>query len=282
MSLLNNKNKNISIYKFIKFLIVGGIGAIITWSLTWIFTEKVHLWYMLSLIISTCIAAISNYTMNSIWTFSNGKSMSDCDYEWNAYYKGNIIQKWWKHKILSYVTEMCSPVKQDQNMIDYGCGSNPLGVQVICNYIGVDSNQDKVNFMNKKVNGTSAIYLQGGISKLQSFNDNYFDNVICSEVIEHMDTKEQSEVLLKELRRVLKVDGNLIIATPDYKTITWRLVEFMYSILMPESYADDHKVKFTEYDLIWLCDKNGLVWQDTKRVAGCDLVCKFVKNGLTI
>ena len=58
------------------------------------------------------------------------------------------------------------------------------------------------------------------------------------------------------------------------------MIEFCYGILMPESYAQDHKVKFTELELRRLCQKHNLYWQETKRTAGCDMICRFVKmNG---
>lgn len=63
------KNKNLTLEKFFKFALVGGIGAIITWGLIYILTEYMHLWYMFSSVIATLIAMTSNFILNSIWTF---------------------------------------------------------------------------------------------------------------------------------------------------------------------------------------------------------------------
>lgn len=44
--------------------------------------------------------------------------------------------------------------------------------------------------------------------------DNYFDFVLCFQVIEHI---KDSDFLLKEIKRVLKDNGKLIISTPNKK-----------------------------------------------------------------
>lgn len=55
--------------KFLKFAVVGGIGAGIQLGGTYLFTQKFHLYYMISLLISICIATIWNFTINLNWTF---------------------------------------------------------------------------------------------------------------------------------------------------------------------------------------------------------------------
>jgi len=56
------------------------------------------------------------------------------------------------------------------------------------------------------------------------FLDNYFDRIICSEVIEHVweDTR-----VLKEMARILKPKGRIAITTPTYFT------EYIYDKLSP-------------------------------------------------
>ena len=46
--------------KFLKFAFVGGIGSVITISLTFIFTQYFHWWYIFSLIMATLVAMMSN------------------------------------------------------------------------------------------------------------------------------------------------------------------------------------------------------------------------------
>jgi len=55
--------------KFGKFCLVGGVGFLIAYSLLWIFTEKVGLWYMYSALVAQAAATIWNFTANLKWTF---------------------------------------------------------------------------------------------------------------------------------------------------------------------------------------------------------------------
>ncbi len=57
------------IRKFIKFCLVGGIGFLIAYSLLWILTEKVGLWYMFSALIAQVVATVWNFWGNLRWTF---------------------------------------------------------------------------------------------------------------------------------------------------------------------------------------------------------------------
>jgi putative flippase GtrA len=57
------------IKKFTKYIVVGGIGAVIQLGGTYILTEKVHLYYMFSLAISIVLATSFGFTANYLWTF---------------------------------------------------------------------------------------------------------------------------------------------------------------------------------------------------------------------
>lgn len=51
------------------FLIVGGFGYGVNIGLTFLFTEYVHLWYLLSFIIAACISLTCSFILNSLFTF---------------------------------------------------------------------------------------------------------------------------------------------------------------------------------------------------------------------
>lgn len=61
--------QNPLLWRFIKFSLVGGVGFLIAWSILWIFTEKVGLWYMMSAIIAQVAATIWNFSANNWWTW---------------------------------------------------------------------------------------------------------------------------------------------------------------------------------------------------------------------
>lgn len=72
--------KRIPIKQFFQFCTVGGIGTVIQFALTWLLTEKAHLYYLLSLAIAVGVAVSWNFFANYRWTFKkekNGLSKSD-------------------------------------------------------------------------------------------------------------------------------------------------------------------------------------------------------------
>ena len=134
--------------KFIKFCIVGGIGAIETFGITWILTEVAGLWYMASLVIAVAFATFSNFTLNTIWTFKVVLETKDADYEWKSFYQGSFIQKWWKQSIAKTVWGW---MPNASSLLDVGCGSSPIITGYYGDEIyGIDSNNEKLEFMRKK------------------------------------------------------------------------------------------------------------------------------------
>ena len=75
------------------------------------------------------------------------------------------------------------------------------------------------------------------------FADDTFDVVTMLELIEHL-PQSQGVALLREVRRVLRSGGCLILTTPNYASL-WPLLECLVNRLSPVSYADQH---ITHYD----------------------------------
>src|SRR5271156_3197420 len=62
------------------------------------------------------------------------------------------------------------------------------------------------------------------------FKDASFDCVVSSQVIEHI---RYDESIFSEMCRVLRPGGMIILGTPDYATIGWRIIEPIYGFVMP-------------------------------------------------
>ena len=116
-------------------------------------------------------------------------------------------------------------------ILDFGCGSKPYKplFTKVKEYIGVDY------FIEGRTANIDTIdsYYDG---KKIPFEDQFFDGIICTEVLEHVFNIDE---VLKELNRVLKPNGKAIITTPfmweehempyDFARYTTPALEFLYN-----------------------------------------------------
>ena len=112
------------------------------------------------------------------------------------YYINNKLRKAYEHTAHKYLTQ-----KSYYHLLDYGCGSKPYQYifRSYCSrYVGIDV-----------VNTSDADIIISADDKLP-FNDNEFDIVLSSQVLEHV---ESPDFYLTECNRVLKKSGLLFLST---------------------------------------------------------------------
>lgn len=126
------------------------------------------------------------------------------------------------------------------NILDIGCGDKPYK-----------------NFFNKDnryfgMERYECVFIPDifGDAKSLPFQDETFAAVLFNEVIEHLVEPDRG---LKEIWRVLKKGGKLFMTAPMY----WRL-----------HYAPDDYLRFTNYGLKYLLEKNGFFVQEIERLGG--------------
>lgn len=111
-------------------------------------------------------------------------------------------------------------VKEGERILDLGCGNGRL-FEFFKNrnveYIGVDNVEKLIEIARKKY--PEAKFLVGDALNLP-FSDNYFDKVFSIAVFHHIPSGEFRLQFLKEVRRVLKQEGLLILTVWDL----WRRV----------------------------------------------------------
>ena len=250
--------------RFVKFCAVGGSGTLLHLGIVWTLTESAGLWYMTSVIIAVAIVVTWNFTFNSLWTFAQQKDPNDGDYDWNGFYKGNPIQRWWKRSITNVIWKW---IPNSSILLDIACGSSPT-ITRYSHAIGIDMNEAKLDFMRNKIpNG----FFTNMLSDNLDFDDANFDYVLCIELLEHL---EEPRKTIAEIARVLKIGGKAIIATPDYNRKWWLLAE----MFIPA--RDQHITRFSRKKLEDMCKDYGLIPLKHKYVAGCDLVELFSKEAL--
>lgn len=116
--------------------------------------------------------------------------------------------------------DFCRPYIEGKTVLDFGCGSG-YGTHMLSKHCkditGVDISPDAVRFAAANYRNDNLTYRQ--IDDVQTtplpYPDSSFDVVISFQVMEHI---AQDAKYLREISRVLKKDGIVIIATPDRKT----------------------------------------------------------------
>lgn len=102
-----------------------------------------------------------------------------------------------------------------KKVLDYGCGDGVLIYKIhkegAIGY-GIDPSEIAIKYAAKEHEKRHSNVKFSSIEGYKSgFDKNYFDAVICSDVIEHVN---QPVSLLREIERILKPGGRAIISTP--------------------------------------------------------------------
>ena len=201
-----------------------------------------------------------------MWKLRN--SLESADYDERAYYSIIPIQRYWQRR-RHHIT--VNWARSAGRILDAGCGSS-LIVQSLNNAIGMEFNFGKLRYLSHH-----GIPLLRGSAFALPFKDESFDCVISSQVIEHI---PYDEVLFSEMRRVLRAGGMLILGTPDYATIGWRIIEPTYGFLLPGGYADEHITHYTREKLTEILGRHGFKVDEVKYVAGSELIMRCAKEAL--
>ena len=179
----------------------------------------------------------------------NEKFIYDHDFVPIGYYdkvykiKKGIQSKWHNQKF-NFIKER---MKDYKNHLDFGCSA---GTFIGClnekkKSIGVDISIEQINYAKKKYKRKKHNFF---FSKLPlPFRDESFDVVTFLEVIEHCDDI-QNNIIIKEIYRLLKPNGILIITTPNYSSL-WPLLEKIISFVGSIDYTKQHINKFNKKKL---------------------------------
>ena len=158
--------------------------------------------------------------------------------------------------------EHIKDMKEGLRLLDYGCFNAQFGKKLLLHkkvdYFGVDKNAEIIAQQDPALQLSLA-------SHPLSFPNEYFDVIVIFEVLEHISDQERT---LKELCRVLKSDGTLILSVPrkhclsfldmaNWKFVFPKLHKFYYRI----SHSED------EYNKRYKNSPHGLVGDIEKEKA---------------
>jgi len=168
-------------------------------------------------------------------------------------------------------------IQPGEKILDIGCGEGFYSMifdQLYdCEVIAVDYDSEILSLARKRLGDSQKVTLeQGDIINLR-FPDNYFDKIVCTEVLEHI---EEDEKAIKELYRVLKPGGTIAITVPNKNyPLLWDPLNKIRETLglghfNPMSgfwggiWAKDHKRLYLPQDLKNLVERAGFHVQDLR------------------
>jgi len=124
---------------------------------------------------------------------------------------------WWYqalHRLIFQTLESELPDWREKEILDAGCGTGSILKQLgnSAKNIGIDLAPEAISFCRQR--GLNNVQ-QGDICALP-FADEFFDAVICSSVLYH-EWVADVRGALREMHRVLRVDGVLILNVPAFR-----------------------------------------------------------------
>lgn len=200
-------------------------------------------------------------TLLRYWQIRN--SIAAADYDFRAFHSRHPAQRYWQRKRYAIVTGY---VDDYRSGVDVGCGSSVI-LDSLPDVVGVDSSLGKLRFLRGHLRQP---LVRADVRSLP-FPDEAFDLLICSQVIEHV---EYDLGIFEEFRRLLEPGGTLILGTPDYAKLAWRITEWFYKKLAPGAYGDEHITHFTLQSLTRLLGEHGFEILAHDYVAGGELIIK--------
>ena len=202
-----------------------------------------------------------------LWPLRN--SVDSADYDERAFYSRIPLQRYWQRRRHQIITNLA---RGGGRILDIGCGSSVI-LQSLNNAIGLDVQQNKLRYMRRY----DVPLVRASITALP-FADESFDCLVCSQVIEHIPA---DPAIFTEFVRVLRPGGLLILGTPDYATIGWRVIEPLYGFFAPGGYKDEHITHYTKTSLTDLAASHGFQLIDSAYVLRSELVLALRKGAAT-
>jgi ubiquinone/menaquinone biosynthesis C-methylase UbiE len=208
-------------------------------------------------------------TFTRLWKSRN--SIASADYDARAYNALMPPQRYWQRQRYKIITGMIRD-HGGERCLDVGCGSSRIIGALPRGSLALDILRRKLRYARRFGHPT----VQGSIFDLP-VPDESFPCVLCSQVIEHVPRAN----VLDELHRVLQPGGFLILGTPDYANWEWRLIEWLYKVLLPQAYADEHITHYTCRELIEeFVSKRGYELQEIKYILRGELILGLRKPSL--
>ena len=109
-------------------------------------------------------------------------------------------------------------LKPKNQVLDLGCGEGHL-ISLMPNdvsIVGIDISKYALNRAKETLKDKKNVELKFANAYQTNLPSNYFDKIICSEVIEHV---PEPRKIIREVHRLVKDNGLVVVSVPDEKRI---------------------------------------------------------------
>jgi len=131
----------------------------------------------------------------------------------------------WFQKEIAYLKKN---IKPNSKILDIGCGFG-RHIEIIADFskevVGIDENKDMIKKAKQKLSNFKNVKLFVMNAKKLDFKDDYFDYVICM-TNTFGDFPDIKLDVLKEMKRVCKKDGKIIISVYNDKSLEIRKEDY--------------------------------------------------------
>jgi SAM-dependent methyltransferase len=203
-------------------------------------------------------------TLWRMWRLRN--SIESGDYDLRAFDSRIPMQRWWQRKRYRIISEWA---KGEGPVLDIGCGSSRILEALPAGSVGIDPSLPNLRYARRS--GKAVVV--GALPDVPVAAA--FRTVVCSQVIEHIPGDAR---IFGEFARLLPPGGVLILGTPDYDRLRWRVTETLYHLLVPGGYADEHITRYTADELIRRLKDAGFTVEEGRYVGGGELILRCRKE----
>ncbi len=171
--------------------------------------------------------------------------------------KRNLLQRYWHTRRFSEVGKLIEPT--GGKILDIGCADG-MFTHVILEksnadkIIGIDVLKSSIEWAKKHWKSNKKIKFKVGDAHNLDFNPDTFDAVFALEVLEHV---HKPEVVLKEIRRVLKKGGYAVFLVPSDNTLFNIIWFFVRKFWWAKIWDDTHIQSYRKNYLPKLAKENG-------------------------
>lgn len=205
-------------------------------------------------------------TLGRMWMLRHDANAADYDYR--AYDSLNLVQRWWQRMRYRNIRALMQGHWFRGDVLDVGCGSSRI-IQTLGHAVAFDVSLKKLRFLKN----TNPLRVCGSALNLP-FQNHSFDCVLHSQLIEHL---PPDDAIFRELHRVLRPGGTLIIGTVDFGTWIWPTIERIYAVLLPHAYAEEHITRYSLKSLTDILSQFGFRVEEVKTILRGEITLRAIR-----